>query len=169
MVTFTFNTLDKLGVFGKFYLFVSNAINKNILSRNTLHPEFVSDLFNAVDGFWLKYNKSKWYNQSQLHVIVGMLASSLKDNDLSAKEVQVITNYVVANWNKKIAEEKGKSTSIETLLPSKAEKKALKLAKAYREVENTTPDVFDFVAKGASVIGDGSGSVLEILDLLKAK
>lgn len=168
MIAFTFNTLDRFGTFGKFYLLVSNFINKNILNKKAFDPEFISDVFNAVDGFWIKYNKSKWYSESELRVIVGMLASSIRDSDLSPKEVQAITNYVVANWNKTEAEKKEVNSSVEELLPKKAEKLALKSAKIYNEVsgqKKIKPE--KFVSKSAKRIEQGLDTAELVSDLLK--
>ena len=55
MVTFTFNTLENLGVLNRAYAFVANAVNRHILSRHSFDTEYIANVFNGVDGFLLKY------------------------------------------------------------------------------------------------------------------
>lgn len=168
MIAFTFNTLNRLGVFEKYYIKVSNFVNRHVLSRNTLRPDFLSDVFDAVDGFWLKHNQSKWYSESELRVIVGMLASSLRDNNLSPGEVKTITAYVVSNWSQERAQAKSQPS-----LPEKAEDLALKSAKVYTELCSSQPiPVEEFVSAGAKALGEGletAEHVSNLLSRLKAK
>jgi hypothetical protein len=147
MVNFTFNLIERLPIAQKLYLRVSNSVNKNILERNLFDPKLLSTAFDVLDSFWLKHNKSDWYSESELRVITGMVLESLKDNDLSPKEVKKLVRYVVSTWRPEIASSK-KAPNPAT---GKAEAKALKGVELYRKL-NQSVDPDAFVSKVAKAV-----------------
>lgn len=153
MVTFTFNQLDRFGVLERAYVHVSNVVNKHVLRRNTLNTELVADVFKSVDGFWLKYGKNKWYSESEIRVIVGSVAESLRDNQLDSKEVRAIVNYVVAKWKPEVASSKG-SVDTSVLIPSTVENNALRAVEVYNQVDMSKVSPTDFVALGSRAISE---------------
>jgi len=153
VVTFTFNQLERFGVLERAYVYVSNVVNKNILARNTLNTGLIADVFKSVDGFWLKYGENKWYSESEIRVIIGSVAESLRDNQLDAKEVRAIVNYVVAKWNPEIAQSKA-SMDTAVLLPSTVENNALRAVEVFNQIDTSKVSPIDFVALGSRAIAE---------------
>lgn len=153
MVNFTFNLLDRSGVLEKAFVTISNAINKHILRRNTLNTELITDVFRCVDGFWVKYGKSKWYGESEVRVIVGTIAESLRDNNLSAAEVRAVVNLVVSRWDVNVAETR-LTTNPAELLPENVENNTLRAVEVYNQVEKEKVAPADFVALGSRAIAE---------------
>jgi len=171
MFTFTFNTLDRIGLIDRLYVFVANIANKYVLSRHNFDTEYIAGVFDALDGFWLKYGRTERYNDSEVRIIVGSIVEMLRDNELTSDEVRKLSRYVMAKWNPEIAEEKI-TTTPETLLPPAVEEVAKKSVKVYRELPPNDLDVTDFVAVGTKIISDKlpDNQVLNtILGVLKAK
>lgn len=173
MVTFTFNTLNNLGILDRVYTFVANAVNRHILSRHSFDTEYIADVFNAVDGFWLKYGRTHKYNDSEIRVIVGSIVEMLRDNSLTADEVRKITRYVTSRWQPEIAEKK---VVIEPakLLPPTVETVAKRSVDLYEQLPPGRVRTEDFVALGTSIIADKIGEsdntiVQSMLKVLKAK
>jgi hypothetical protein len=153
VVTFTFNLLDRFGVLERAYVHISNVVNKNILARNTLNTELIADVFKSVDGFWLKYGRTTKYNESEIRVIIGSVAESLRDNQLDSKEVRAIVNYVVAKWKPEVAQSKA-SLDTAVLLPSTVENNALRAVEVYSQVDTGKVSAVDFVALGSRAIAE---------------
>lgn len=143
MVNFTFNMLDRTGLLNKLYTKVSYLINKHLLSRSNFDGEVLSSIFDAVDGFWIKHRQSDWYSQSELRVIIGSIAESVRDNHLSLDEVRVIVDYVSSEWRPEIAKRKvGKE-----LISQEVENTAAKAVEIYRKVSRTGKvDPFSFAS-----------------------
>jgi hypothetical protein len=150
MITFSFNTLDRIGLIDRLYVLVANLANKHILSRHNFDTEYIANVFNALDGFWLKYGRTQEYSDSEVRVIVGTIIEMLRDNKLSSNEVRKLSRYVMAKWKPDIAEQK----AVETLLPSRIEEVAKKSVKIYRELPPNNLDVTDFVSIGTKLISD---------------
>lgn len=150
MTNFTFNLLDRYGILERGYVAVANAVNKHLLKRNTLDTELIADAFSAVDGFWLKHGRSKWYNESEIRVIVGSVVESLRDNKLDEKEVRSVVRYITAKWKPEIAEAKAGSVS----LPAPVENNALRAVEVYNQLPagRVKPDTF--IALGSRAIAE---------------
>ena len=146
MVNFTFNLIERLPVTQKLYLRISNSVNKNVLDRELFDPKLLSTAFDVLDSFWLKHNKSDWYSESELRVITGMVLESVKDNDLSAKEVKKLVRYIVSTWRPEIASKKSANPVAE-----KIEAKAVKGVELYRKL-NQVADPDTFVSKVAKAV-----------------
>lgn len=130
MVNFTFNILDRIGLLNKLYTKVSYLVNKHLLSRSNFDGEVLSSIFDAVDGFWILHRQSDWYSQSELRVIVGSIAESLRDNSLSPGEVRTIVDHVTSEWRPEIAKKKeGRE-----LISPEVEKTAAKAVEIYRKL-----------------------------------
>jgi|LakMenE01Jun11ns_1017448.scaffolds.fasta_scaffold9933164_4 hypothetical protein len=130
MVNFTFNLFNKLPFASKAYESVANFVNKNLLDRKLFNPAFLAIAFNAVDSFWLKHRSTDWYSRSELRVITGSILESISDNNLSEKEVEKLTRYILSKWDPRVAEQKQQSQE----LLSKVEKNAEVTVKAYRKI-----------------------------------
>jgi uncharacterized membrane protein len=150
MINFTFNTLDKVGILNRLYVFVANLANKYVLSRHNFDTAYIADVFNAVDGFWLKYGRTEKYNENEVRIIVGSIVEMLRDNQLSSDEVRKLSRYVMAKWKPEVAEEKTETP--EKLLPPSIEKVAKKSVNVYRELSPNDLDINDFVSIGTKVI-----------------
>lgn len=148
MVQTTFNLLDQFGLLEKIYLQLANFTNKHVLKRNTLNTELIADAFNSLDAFWLKHGKTKWYGESEIRVIVGTIAESLRDNSLTSSEVRTIVNYVTAKWRPDVAIAKADSTTISPEIESNA----LKAVEIYRKVEHTAVKPETFVSLASKAI-----------------
>lgn len=146
MYNFTFNLLDRFGVLEKVYTFFANLVNKHVLSRHNFDTEYIADVFNAIDGFWLKYGRSKWYNESEIRVIVGSVVESLRDNQLTEPEVRALTNFVITKWRPDVAHSK-KNVS----LPLVIEDNIFKSVELYSKINNP-PKPETFVAKTAALV-----------------
>ena len=146
MVNFTFNLIDRLPFTQKLYLQISNSVNKNVLERDLFDPKLLSTAFDVLDSFWLKHNKSDWYSESELRVITGMVLESVKDNDLSAKEVKKLVRFVVSTWRPEIASKKSTNPVSERI-----EEKAVKGVELYRKL-NQAADPDTFVSKVAKAV-----------------
>lgn len=173
MVTFTFNTLENIGILDRAYAFVANLANRYILSRHSFDTEYIADVFNAVDGFWLKYGRTHKYNESEIRVIVGSIVEMLRDNSLSANEVRKITRYVTSRWQPEVAEEKAVIEPAK-LLPPAVETVAKRSVDLYEQLPPGRIRTEDFVALGTSTIADKIGEsdsslVQSMLKALKAK
>ena len=171
MITFTFNTLEKTGILDRLYAFVANLANKHILSRHNFDTEYIADVFNAVDGFWLKFGRTERYNDSEVRIIVGSIIEMLRDNSLSSDEVRKLSRYVMAKWKPEVAEQKV-TTPPETLLPPAIEEVATKSVEIYRELPPNSIKTEDFVALGTKIIAESlpNNRVFDtILGALKAK
>lgn len=172
MVNFSFNLLGRFGLAEQAYLRLSNLVNKHILRRNTLNTEMIADAFNAVDGFWLKHGRTKWYGESDIRVIVGSVVESLRDNQLSAGEVRAAVNYITANWTPGAAKSKA-TAEPNVLLPPVVENNALRAVEVYNQIPTGKVDPADFVALGARAIAENLpdntvvNGVLGILGLKK--
>lgn len=172
MITFTFNLLDRFGILERAYVTVANTVNKHLLRRHTLNTELISDVFRAVDGFWLKYGQTKWYSESEVRVIVGSIVESLRDNQLDAKEVRAAVNLITAKWKPEIAQTKA-SAEVGVLLPSPVENNALRAVEVYQQLPVGKVDPADFVALGSRAIAENLpdntvvNGVLGILGLKK--
>ena len=132
---------------------ISNAINKHILRRNTLNTELVADVFRCVDGFWVKYGKNKWYGDSEVRVIVGTIAESLRDNNLNAAEVRAVVNLVVSKWDVNVAEAR-LTANPAVLLPEKVENNTLRAVEVYNQIGPEKVAPADFVALGSRAISE---------------
>lgn len=147
MINFTFNLLNRSGILERAYVAVSNIVNKYVLERNTLNTELIAEAFKAVDGFWFKYGQTKWYNESEIRVIVGSIVESLRDNKLDANEVKVAVNFITAKWLPELAQ------SDAPISPS-VENNALRAVEVYNQLPQGKVDPSDFVALGARAIAD---------------
>jgi len=127
-MNFTFNLLERFSVLRKIYPAVANSVNKNLLSRDLFDPELIADTFDALDSFWLKHGKSDWYSRSEIRVIIGVVLESLRDNNLSAKEVKKLVNYFTAEWKPEIARAK----KIKKPLTEALEKQAMDVVNQYK-------------------------------------
>lgn len=171
MINFTFNTLERTGILDRLYAFVANLANKHILSRHNFDTAYIADVFNALDGFWLKYGRTQKYNDSEVRIIVGTIAEMLRDNSLSSDEVRKLSRYVMSKWKPEVAEQKV-TTPPETLLPPVVEEVATKSVEIYRELPPNNLRTEDFVAVGTKIIAKKlpKNEVLNtILGALKAK
>jgi hypothetical protein len=143
MVNFTFNMLDRIGLLNRLYTRISYLLNKHLLSRSNFDGEVLSSIFDAVDGFWVKHRESDWYSQSELRVIIGSIAESVRDNHLSPDEVRVIVDYVSSEWRPEIAKRK----EGEGLISSEVENTAVKAVDIYRKISKTEDvDPFSFAS-----------------------
>lgn len=171
MINFTFNALEQTGILDRLYAFVANLANKYILSRHNFDTEYIANVFNALDGFWLKYGRTQKYNDSEVRVIVGSIVEMLRDNSLSPSEVRKLSRYVMAKWEPEVAEQKI-TTPPETLLPPAIEEVATRSVEIYRELPPNNVRTEDFVALGTKVIAENlpkSKMLDTILGALKAK
>lgn len=164
MVNFTFNLIERLPITQKLYLRISNSVNKNVLDRELFDPKILATAFEVLDSFWLKRNKSDWYSESELRVITGMVLESVKDNDLSAKEVKKLVRYVVSTWRPEIASKKSASPVTERI-----EAKAVKGVELYRKLNQAAdPDTFvSKVAKAVDMKIDDNTIVNSLLKLFR--
>jgi hypothetical protein len=153
MINFTFNLLDRFGVLERAYVFVSNTVNRHILKRHTLNTELIADSFRAVDGFWLKHGRTKWYGESEIRVIVGSIVESLRDNQLDAKEVRAAVNFITAKWKPEVAEAKA-SAEVGVLIPAPVENNALRAVEVFKQIPAGKVDPADFVALGSRAIAE---------------
>lgn len=172
MITFTFNTLEKTGILDRLYAFVANLANRHILSRHNFDTEYIADVFNALDGFWLKFGRTERYNDSEVRIIVGSIIEMLRDNQLSSDEVRKLSRYVMAKWKPEVAEQKAVDTAPEKLLPPAIEEVATKSVEIYRELPPNNIKTEDFVALGTKIIAESlpNNKVFDtILGALKAK
>lgn len=143
MVNFTFNMLDRIGFLDKVYAKVSYLVNKHLLSRSNFDAGVLSTIFDAVDGFWILHRGTDWYSQSELRVIVGSIAESVRDNRLSPSEVRTIVDHVTSEWRPEIAKKKeGRE-----LISPEVEKTASKAVEIYRKVSRVDKvDPFSFAS-----------------------
>jgi hypothetical protein len=148
MINFTFNLLDRYGLVELGYTRVSNFVNRHILRRNTLNTELIADAFMAVDGFWLKHCRTKWYSESDIRVIVGSVVESLRDNDLSSGEVRTLVKYITAKWKPEIAE------GTDALIESEVENNALRAVEIWRQVPAGLVTPSDFISLGSKAIAE---------------
>lgn len=146
MINFTFNLLDRYGLAEIGYIRVSNFVNKHILRRNTLNTDLIADAFMAVDGFWLKHGRTKWYGESDIRVIVGSVVESLRDNELSSGEVRTLVKYITAKWKPEIAED------TDALIESEVENNALRAVEIWRQVPAGLVTPSDFISLGSRAI-----------------
>jgi hypothetical protein len=153
MINFTFNLLDRYGLVELGYTRVSNFVNRHILRRNTLNTELIADAFMAVDGFWLKHGRTKWYSESDIRVIVGSVVESLRDNDLSSEEVRTLVKYITAKWKPEIAESKA-TADTNVLIPSPVENNALRAVEIWRQVPAGLVTPSDFISLGSKAIAE---------------
>ena len=153
MINFTFNTLNKYSILERSYTRIANYVNKHILKRNTLNTEMVADAFKAVDGFWLKHGRTKWYGESDIRIIVGSIVESLRDNELNANEVRVLVGYITTKWKPEIAESKG-NLDTNVLIPSTVENSALRAVEVYRQLPHKKVDPCDFISLGNRAISE---------------
>lgn len=153
MINFSFNLLDRYGLVELGYTRLSNLINKHILKRNTLDTELIADAFTAVDGFWLKHGRTRWYSESDIRVIVGSVVESLRDNELSSGEVRTLVNYVTAKWKPGIAESKA-TADTDVLIPSPVENNALRAVEIWRQVPAGLVTPSDFISLGSRSISE---------------
>jgi hypothetical protein len=153
MINFTFNLLDRYGLVELGYTRVSNFINKNLLERNTLNTELIADAFTAVDGFWLKHGRTKWYSESDIRVIVGSVVESLRDNELTSREVRTLVWYITANWKPEIAESKA-TADISVLIPSPVENNALRAVEIWRQIPVGRVSTSNFISLGSKAISE---------------
>jgi hypothetical protein len=150
MVNFTFNLFNRLPLANKAYGSVANFVNKNLLNRKLFDPAFLASAFNAIDSFWLKHRSTDWYSSSELRVIAGSILESISDNNLSEKEVEKLTRYILAKWDPRVAEQKQQSQK----LLDKVEKNAETMVKAYRKLgKKVNPS--KLVAEAAKASDDG--------------
>lgn len=173
MISFTFNTLERVGILDRVYAFVANLANRYILSRHNFDTAYVAEVFNALDGFWLKYGRTESYGDSEVRVIAGTVIEALRDNTLTADEVRKLTRYVTSRWNPAVAETKT-TTSLDTLLPPKVEEVAKRSVDLYKQLPPNQVRAEDFVAVGAGIIADKLGEsdasiVHAMLGALKAR
>lgn len=147
MINFTFNLLDRYGLAELGYTRLSNFVNKHILRRNTLNTELIADAFTAIDGFWLKHGRTKWYGESDIRVIVGSVVESLRDNELSSGEVRTLVNYITAKWKPEIAD--SKATAV---IPPPVENNALRAVEIWRQVPAGLVNPSDFISMGSRAI-----------------
>jgi hypothetical protein len=173
MIQFTFNTLENLGILDRAYTFIANLANRHILSRHSFDTEYIANVFNAVDGFWLKYGRTHKYNESEIRVIVGSIVEMLRDNSLSADEVRKITRYVTSRWQPEIAEKKAVIEPVK-LLPPTVEAVTKRSVDLYGQLPPGRVRTEDFVALGTGVIvdklSDSDNTVVQsLLNVLKAK
>ena len=173
MVQFTFNTLERVGILDRVYVFVANLANRYVLSRHNFDTEYIADVFNALDGFWLKYGRMEKYNESEVRVIVGVVLESVRDNHLDSDEVRKLTRYVTAKWNPKIAESK-KSSPPDVLLPPKVEDVAKRSVDLYKQLPPNKVRAEDFVEVGTGIIaeklGESDSSIIQaMIKALKAR
>ena len=173
MITFTFNTLENLGVLNRAYAFVANAVNRHILSRHSFDTEYIANVFNAVDGFWLKYGRTHKYNESEIRVVVGSIVEMLRDNSLTSDEVRKINRYVTSRWQPEVAEKKAVIEPAK-LLPPAVEDVAKRSVDLYVQLPPGRIRTEDFVALGTGIIADKIGEsdsslVQSMLKALKAK
>jgi len=153
MINFTFNLLDRYGLVELGYTRLSNLINKHILKRNTLNTELIADAFTAVDGFWLKHGRTRWYSESDILVIVGSVVESLRDNELSSGEVRTLVNYITAKWKPEIAESKA-TANTNVLIPSPVENNALRAVEVWKQIPKGRVSTSDFVSLGSKAISE---------------
>jgi hypothetical protein len=177
MLRSTFNTLEYTGILDRIYSFIANFANRHILSRNTLNTELIADVFNAVDGFWLKYGKDHFYYNEDICVIVGTIAETLRDNTLTANEVRILTRFVTSRWSPDVASDKAK-TPLESLLPPKVEEIVNRSLDFYRlSLLGIPRKPEEYVSTSTQIISDNIGESdeiifenirLSVLDTLKA-
>jgi hypothetical protein len=148
---FAFNLLDKAGITEKVYAYIANLLNRHVLRRNTFDTELIAGAFDALDGFWLKYGRTKWYNESQIRVIVGVVLESLRDNQLDAAEIRRLTRVITGEWKPEIAESKVTADPA-TLLPAKVEETVTKALEIYEEVKVSKKQIPLFVEKTAALV-----------------
>ena len=143
MVNFTFSMLDRVGLLNKLYTRVSYLVNKHLLNRSNFDAGVLSKIFDAVDGFWVIHKESDWYSQSELRVIIGSIAESVRDNRLSPSEVRTIVDHVTSEWRPEIAKRKeGRE-----LISPEVEKTAAKAVEIYRKVSRVDKvDPFSFAS-----------------------
>ena len=105
---FTFNFLARMSLAEQIYTIIANTVNKYVLRRNTfLNTELIYDAFTTLDAFWLKHGESRWYNSSQVRVIIGIVLQSVRDNKLTSEEVRALSRYITTHWDPKIAQQNG--------------------------------------------------------------
>jgi len=173
MMQFTFNTLERVGILDRIYAFVANLANRHLLSRHNFDTEYIAGVFNALDGFWLKYGRMEQYGNSEVRVIAGTVIEALRDNTLTADEVRKLTRYVTSRWSPDIAETKT-TTPLDTLLPPAVEEVAKRSVDLYKQLPPHQVRAEDFVAVGAGIISDKLGEsdssiVHAMLGALKAR
>lgn len=173
MIQFTFNTLDRIGILDRVYVFVANLANRYVLSRHNFDTEYIVDVFNALDGFWLKYGRMEKYNDSEVRVVVGVVLESLRDNHLSSDEVRKLTRYVTAKWNPEVAESKA-SVPFVDLIPPGVEEVAKRSVDLYKQLPPNKVRAEDFVEVGTGIIAEKLGEsdssiVQEMIKALKAR
>lgn len=153
MSNFTFRLVDRLGLLDRIYMRLSNIINKYILSYNSLDMERIADIYDALDGFWLKHRHTDSYSSGQIRVIIGSVVESLRNNHLSASEIRIITNHIASQWDPSIAEKKEEviqQSVVRSLLPERVEETALRAVEVYDQMKPS--DVADFVAVSAPMV-----------------
>lgn len=146
MVNFTFNLIERLPFTQKLYLGVSNFVNKNVLDKELFDPKLLANAFDLLDSFWLGRNRTDWYSESETRVIVGLVLESLKDNDLSSKEVRKLVRYIVSTWKPELANKKTPTPALKLV-----ESKVVKGVDLYRKL-NQAIDPDAFVSKVSKAI-----------------
>lgn len=157
MMLFTFDLAKRFGLFDKLLTFASFAINKYLMPKSPINGKFVAEVFDAVDGFWLKYGKDRWYSESQLRVIVGAIAESLRDNQLSPSEVKTLTDYVLIKWNPEIATRKP------VQLPSVVEDVVDAVIAVFDQLEPGKVNIPVFVKDAVGFVMSGKKTILNSL------
>jgi hypothetical protein len=143
---FTFGLLARRTLTEKAYITIANLINKHLLNRNTLlNTELVYDAFNAIDAFWLKHGQSRWYNESQIRVIIGVILQSVRDNKLSAAEVKVLSRYITTKWSPEIAQ--SKEVELSGKLSVELEDRVARSLKVFDKVKPEPEKIPEFVEK----------------------
>ena len=132
---------------GLLYSRIASLINKRILSKNTLDMEGIDDIFDALDGFWSKHKDTDSYSIKQIRVIIGSITESLRDNSLSADEVKLVTDHVMAYWNPQIAEAK---PAEKAQIPEEIEAKALKAVEVHDHI--LPKNIEEFVSASSTMI-----------------
>lgn len=145
---FSFNLLAKMTLAEKMYSAIANFINVSILRRNTLvNTEFLYNAFNLIDAFWLKHGQSRWYNETQTRVILGIILESVRDNNLSAHEVRRLSRYITSKWNPEIAQKK--EADLQGYLPPELEDKVARSLKVLDKVPSASKNIPLFVQEVA--------------------
>jgi hypothetical protein len=167
MISFTFNLLDRYGLAEIGYFRLSNFINKNVLKRNTLNTQLIADAFTAVDGFWLKHGRTKWYSESDIRVIVGSVVESLRDNELTSREVRTLVKYITAKWKPEIAESKA-TADTSVLIPSPVENNALRAVEVWKQIPTGLISTSDFISLGSRAIAENLPDTAVVSGVLSA-
>jgi hypothetical protein len=149
MNKFTFKVADRLGVFDRLYGFIARMVNRHLLGRTTIDMSNLGDIYNALDAFWLKHRATDSYSTGQVRVIIGSIVESLRDNNLSAAEVRMITESIGYYWAEDKAEHK-KPVDIIPALPLPVEETALRAVEVFDKL--APKDIPSFVSISAPVV-----------------